>query len=98
MAVFTISLHPVKHQTAALAESICLMSFECECGEGCKPRNMSSETENHRVTMMGGANKTVKSVTGIIRLEGTRFVQGLCYFIKYVKRKEASAQNINSIL
>jgi hypothetical protein len=49
-----------------------------------------------------------KSVTGLLRLEEKRFVQGACYFInnipifiqnRYVRKgKEGNVQNNNSIL
>jgi hypothetical protein len=66
---------------------------ECECGDGLQTEEHifwdCKLYEDQRATVMDilseySKKEYPKSVTGLLRLEGKRFVQGVCYFINNI--------------
>jgi hypothetical protein len=68
---------------------------ECECGDGMQKEEHifwdCKWYEDQQATVMdilseNSKTEYPKSVTGLLRLEGKRFVQGVCYFINKIPK------------
>jgi hypothetical protein len=96
---------------ASLNRCNIVSTAECECGDGLQTEEHISwdckRYEEQRATTRdvlseNSKREYSKSVTELLRLEGKRFLQGVCHFMNKInkfieKQKEVNVQNINNI-
>jgi hypothetical protein len=90
-------VRPLYHSKSYEALTVGTFFWDCKLYKDQRATVMEILSENSK------KEEYPKSVTELLRIEEKRFVQGFCYFIKFINlfkkgEKEINVQNINSTL